>query len=77
MPKNKKQIVEDLINWSELSLLLTGNKNNIRKNRIPKKHSETVDRLLATVTLWYEISIEGKSGIVQVDLSTILSGLKG
>ena len=40
---------EDLINWGELSRLLTGSRLNIRKNRIPKKHEPFINDLKAAI----------------------------
>jgi hypothetical protein len=38
--------MEKLINWSELSRMVTrGDRNGIRSNKIPKKHIEALDRL--------------------------------
>ena len=38
--------MEKLINWSELSRLITGgDRNCIRANKIPKKHREALDKL--------------------------------
>jgi len=42
-----------LINWSELSRLLTkGDRNGIRANKIPKKHEPKVKRLLTLLDEW-------------------------
>jgi hypothetical protein len=38
--------MEKLINWSELSRIITGNRNGIRFKKIPKKHIEALDKLL-------------------------------
>ena len=40
---------ENLINWGELSRLLTGSRLNIRKNRIPKKHAAKVEAIKAAI----------------------------
>lgn len=37
---------EDLINWGELSRLLSGSRQTVRKNKIPKIHQEFVKELL-------------------------------
>jgi len=42
----------DLINWRELSRRITGNGQNIRKNKIPKKHQPKVDSLCELLTKW-------------------------
>ena len=38
--------IEDLINWGELSRLLSGSRQTVRKNKIPKIHQEFVKELL-------------------------------
>jgi len=37
---------EDLINWGELSRLLSGSRQTVRKNKIPLIHQEFVKELL-------------------------------
>jgi hypothetical protein len=44
--------MSNLINWSELSLLLTGKKENLRSNNVPKKYQNKVDRLIAFIEAW-------------------------
>ena len=45
----------DLINWSELSRLITkGDRNGIRPNKIPKKHEAKVRRLQKLIEAWQE-----------------------
>jgi len=45
--------MEKLINWSELSRLITkGDRNGIRANKIPKKHQAKVERLLKLIEEW-------------------------
>ena len=43
---------KDLINYKSLSKILTKNDNGIRKNRIPKKHRESVKELEILLTYW-------------------------
>lgn len=43
---------QDLINWGELSRLLSGSRMNIRKNRIPKKYKEQVTNLVNCIESW-------------------------
>lgn len=45
---------QDLINWGELSRLLSGSRMNIRKNRIPLKYKPDVDRLVEQIEKWQE-----------------------
>jgi hypothetical protein len=52
---------EDLINWGELSRRLTGERMYIRRNRIPEKYKESVDRLLRLIRQWQnEINQNGR-----------------
>jgi len=44
-----------LINVSELSRVLTGNPDNIRANKIPKKYKFMVDLLLAMMDTWEKL----------------------
>lgn len=76
MTEEKRKIIEDLINWSALSELLTGNKGNIRRDRVPNKYLEQVNSYFNMVTLWYEVYIEGNTTTVQVNLKTVLLGLR-
>ncbi len=41
-----------LINWGELSRLLSGSRMNIRKNRIPGKYKEQVTSLINCIETW-------------------------
>lgn len=44
---------KNMINWSELSrLIIKGDRNGIRTNKIPKKHQEKVSKLLSVVQTW-------------------------
>lgn len=43
---------QDLINWGELSRLLSGSRMNIRKNRIPEKYKEQVTNLVNCIESW-------------------------
>lgn len=43
-----------LINWCELSRKLTGSGRNIRHNKIPKKHEESVNKLILLLKVWEE-----------------------
>jgi hypothetical protein len=37
---------KDLINWGELSRLLAGSRQTVRKNKIPKKHRTFIEQLI-------------------------------
>jgi hypothetical protein len=43
---------KDLINWGELSRRITGSRDAIRRNRIPKRHEAIVNRLLKLLDCW-------------------------
>lgn len=43
---------QDLINWGELSRLLSGSRMNIRKNRIPQKYEAEINRLVKHIEDW-------------------------
>ena len=43
---------KDLINWHEVSRRLSGNGQNIRHNKIPKKYENSINRLKALVAVW-------------------------
>jgi len=47
MSKKQEKAAVDLINWSVLSRLLTGKKQNIRPNVIPEKYRVQVENLKA------------------------------
>ena len=73
-PKSKE---ESLINWSVLSKLLTGTKENIRQNRVPKKHKEEVEQLLYYIEKWKEGKIlispdDFKERIKNLDLISVI-----
>jgi hypothetical protein len=45
--KNTEEIKpEDLINWGELSRMLSGSRQTVRKNKIPKIHQPFIDDLI-------------------------------
>lgn len=35
----------ELINWGQLSRLLSGSRQTVRKNKIPKKHQQIINEL--------------------------------
>ena len=43
---------QDLINWGELSRLLSGSRMNIRKNRIPQKYEAEINSLVKHIETW-------------------------
>ena len=49
---------EKLINWSELSRLLHGDRTAIRANKIPKKYMPKIRRLIKFLNNWQKTSDE-------------------
>ncbi len=43
---------KDIINWSELSTLLSGNRGAVRKNHIPKKYKAKINKLISYIEAW-------------------------
>lgn len=43
---------KDLINWGELSRLLSCSRMNIRKNRIPQKYEADIQKLVSYIETW-------------------------
>ncbi|MGK0387830.1 MAG: hypothetical protein ACI94Y_000556 [Maribacter sp.] len=48
----KKKDAKDLIVWSQVSRVITGNDNSIRKNKVPVCYQEDVDELVKKVDEW-------------------------
>lgn len=44
--------MKDLINWGELSRLLSGSRMTIRRNKIPKIHEKAVSELKLLIETW-------------------------
>ena len=70
-----------LINWSELSNLITNSKDTIRSNRVPKVHKERVEELLFYIKCWEEgkklSDIDVLRGnLEKLDIITMISGKK-
>ena len=73
-PKDKE---ESIINWSVVSKLLTGKKENIRQNRIPNKHKKEIEQLLYYIESWKNDKIlispeDFRTKIKNLDLITII-----
>jgi len=45
---------EKLINWCELSRILSGSRSVVISNRMPKKHEEAVNELKIALNKWWE-----------------------
>ena len=43
---------KNLINWGELSRLLSGDRGNVRRNRIPAKYQADIDSLVLRIEEW-------------------------
>jgi hypothetical protein len=65
---------ENLINWGELSRILSGTRSVVTKNRMPKKYEKVVGELLKSVTTWYNSmqpdKAESVGKIINTDKST-------
>lgn len=48
----QKQNAEDLINFSGLSIFLTGRPDVVRKNRVQKRHKEKFKELITLIEYW-------------------------
>jgi hypothetical protein len=73
-PKFKE---ESIINWSVVSKILTGKKENIRQNRVPKKHKKEIEQLLFYIESWENNKIlispeKFKEKIRNLDLISII-----
>jgi len=40
---------KDLLNWGELSRMLSGSRQTVRRNKIPKIHQKFIDDLLKAI----------------------------
>ena len=49
---NDSEKAKLLINWAELSRTLAGDRSAITKDRIPKKHKETIEALINSIAEW-------------------------
>ena len=45
---------ELLINWAELSRLLSGDRSVVTRGRMPKIHLESVEKLKQKINEWYK-----------------------
>lgn len=44
---------ENLINWGELSRILSGSRSVVTRKRLPAKHVKDVEELLKVIEEWY------------------------
>lgn len=47
--------VDKLINWGEVSRMLSGERSSLTRKRIPKKHKKKIDELRKFLKKWTEI----------------------
>jgi len=47
--------MNNLINWSEVSRMLSGSAQNIRPNKIPKKYGYKIKILQALIETWVKL----------------------
>jgi hypothetical protein len=60
--------VKDLINWGELSRVLAGSRQTVRKNKIPLKHQPVVGELLAAMeAVLSKIPEKGSKDVANVE----------
>lgn len=52
--RNNTKPKETIVNWSGISAFLTGERENIRQNSIPKKYKDKIDLLLYYIKCWKE-----------------------
>lgn len=77
-PKAKTtSAVENLINWAEISKHLTGGSDRIRKNRVPKTHSDKIEELFIYLQAWKDnkklfSEQQLKEALSKIDTKTIL-----
>lgn len=67
MDKNEEYDPRKLINWSELSrLIIKGDRNGIRMNKVPRKHQPMVDHLITYIESWmHEYGLDQDQKIVK------------
>ena len=64
--------VRDLINWGELSRVLAGSRQTVRKNKIPLKHQPVVNELLAAMeAVLSKIPEKGGKDVASIELSLL------
>jgi hypothetical protein len=58
-----KMDAKELINWGELSRLLAGSRQTVRKNKIPKIHQEFVDDLIKAMNKVIKKQTDNEAGL--------------
>lgn len=79
--KESTTYAKDVINWSALSEKLAGNRDSIRRNRIPEKYKPTINKLIQFVEWWVDSKEvispdELKRKLDNIDLFSIITGEK-
>lgn len=79
--KESTKYAKDIINWSALSEKLAGNRDSIRRNRVPEKYKPTINQLVQFVEWWVDqkemISPdELRQRIENIDLFSTIMGQK-
>lgn len=54
---------EDLLNWGELSRMLSGSRQTVRKNKIPKIHQPFIDDLLKAMSEVIKKRTDNEAGL--------------
>ena len=54
---------ENLINWAELSRMLSGSRQTVRKNKIPKIHQPFVDDLIKAMNKVIKKRTDNEAGL--------------
>ena len=59
-------MVENIINWKQVSRMLAGNETSIRKHKCPKKYQLQVETLETLINTWNDVHVLGKSTQVSI-----------
>jgi len=54
---------EDIINWGELSRMLSGSRQTVRKNKIPKIHRDFIHDLIKAMNKVIEKRTDNEDGL--------------
>lgn len=60
---------KDIINFRQLSYLLTGSSTKIHSKFTPKEHKKTVEDLFRLIEMW----MEGKTVVTEEQITEVLS----
>lgn len=60
--------VKEMINWTEVSLILTNDETKVRSNFIPKEHRKTVAKLKRYLAEWINKNSKIHHKVPQVDI---------